>query len=185
MRPIMRRIFFLVLLLAPWAAGADEAEALYASFHRAALAADVKAMERLITPAMRERMLVDRNTHQQARKLAAILPRSYTVSGRATGATRVVLNLDGMGGALLSPDGKPGRMRGKARLLREGAGWKLDYVEWLSAVEPLPFAPPTLVRPDLGAKPMAVQPAPGQPRAVGAPRRAVGAPAAAQPAPAR
>ena len=184
MRPMLRRIFFLVLLLAPWSARADEAEALYASFHRAALAADVQGMMQLITPAMRARMLLDRNTDQQARKLAAILPPAYAVSGRAAGPARVVLNLDGMGGAPLGPDGRPRRMRGKATLLREGAEWKLDYVEWLSVVEPLPSAPPALARP-MGAKPAAVQPSPGQPRAVAAPRRAVAAPAAAQPAPAR
>ena len=165
------RIFFVVTLLAlaPWAR-ADEAEALYASFHRAALAADVKGMLRLATPALRDRMTIDRNTDEQARKLAVILPQSYSVGGRAAGASRVVLDLDGMGAMLLSPVGKPSRMKGKARLVREGAEWKVDLVEWHIASEPSPAYRVEQVRPGASGVPMLVRPR--RPRAVAAPARA-------------
>ena len=157
-----------MLALASWAARAQEAEAAYASFHRAALAADLEGMFRLVTPAMRARMTIDRNLDEQARKLAAIMPTSYSVSGRASGASRVVLELDGSGSAFAAAMGGSGKLKGKARLLREGAEWKVDYVEWMPvAAKPPPSYRAEPVRPGGSPVPMAVTPS--RPRAVAAP----------------
>ena len=151
-----------LLALAPWAARAQEAEAAYASFHRAALAADLEGMFRLVTPAMRARMTIDRNLDEQARKLAAIMPTSYSVSGRASGASRVVLELDGSGSALAAM-GSSGKLKGKARLLREGAEWKIDYVEWMPvAAKPPPSYRAEPVRP--GGSPVPMVATPSRPR---------------------
>src|SRR5688572_10904688 len=132
----MRLLFLVagVLFVAAAAISSEQAEAVLAQVHRAALKADVDTILRHSTEAQRARMKTDVNWREQARVLPHLLPSSYTVTGRAAGATRVVLNLEGSGGHI---SGK-GKSRGKATLLVENGEWRLDKLEWLPYIEPNP-----------------------------------------------
>lgn len=162
----MRFLFLIasVLFVSAGALAADDAEAVFARFHRAALQGDVEAMLRFSTEAQRARMKIDIDWKEQAANMRYIMPPSYSVRGRVAGASRTVLDIDALGGALLStaPD-KPGRSRGKVTLLREDGEWRIDRLQFEPVIEPNPHqATVRPMNPGTGPMPIVVQPNPAQ-----------------------
>jgi hypothetical protein len=156
----MRFLFLVaaVLFVSP-AFAADEPETVFAQYHRAALKADIATVLRLSTEAQRARMKIDIDWEERAKAMPHVMPSAYTVTGRAAGATRVILNIDATGGAFFStaPD-KPGKSKGKVSLLQEGGEWRVDRLEFQPVSEARPYDPrpitqggdaPTLVNPTL------------------------------------
>ncbi len=158
----------LALVVASFAASAaDDPEAVYAQFHRAALGGNIDSMKRLVTTAQRGRMGLSDHPELEAKQLAAVLPPSYSVTGKAVGANRAVLELRGRSGPALGGI----EMQGRIVLVREDGAWKVEEPAWLPASYPAPQGPPPQVV------------SPGTPAVVpAAPGRAIGAPGAARPA---
>ena len=123
----MRFLFLAASVLFVSAAfAADEPEAVFAKYHRAMMNADIATVLRLSTEAQRARMKIDIDWEDRAKALPYVMPSAYTVTGRAAGATRAILNIDATGGAFFStaPD-KPGKSRAKVTLLREEGEWRI------------------------------------------------------------
>ena len=123
---------------------------------------------RTVTAAQRGRMGLTDHPELDAQQLAAILPPSYSVTGKAVGANRAVLQLRGRSGPAYGGI----ELQGRIVLIREDGAWKVEEPAWLPASYPAPQGPP----------PQLVSP--GTPSVVPAtPGRAVAAPgAAARPA---
>ena len=123
-----------LLALLPLAArGAEEPEAVYAKFHRAAASGNLGEMMRHVPAAERAELAAMSAAQKEAivKMMAAMLPRAYllqakTVSRDGKGA---LLQVSGQGEALL-PGAKPDLLYGSIRMVLEGGEWKMNSMDW-------------------------------------------------------
>ena len=128
-------VAFLLLGFAPLAPAADEPEAVYAKFHRAAMAGDLEEMFRYGL----ERRRVDvkgmpASSKEAALKLArSMVPAGYTLQRKTVQDNgRATLVVTGGWAAEGQP---PQTVYATVRLLLENGEWKLDEARW-SAEKP-------------------------------------------------
>ncbi len=133
----LRSLLAALALAAALPTAAQEPEAAYADYHRAALSGNVVDMMRFSDDARRAELagMSDAQKAAEAKMAAAGMPRGYTVRGRslAPDGTSARLFLTGQGAA---PEGeKPETLYGTARMVLRGSEWRVVSVDW-SNVDP-------------------------------------------------
>ncbi|HVP08067.1 MAG TPA: hypothetical protein VMT02_00985 [Burkholderiales bacterium] len=126
-------------------AAAQEPEAAYAGYHRAALAGDLADMMRFSDDARRAEVagMTDAQRAAEAKMAGAAMPRAYTVRGRilAPDGKSARVFVQGPGGA--PAGGKPETLYGTARMVRQGDEWRVSAIEWSNVDPGIPAqAPP-------------------------------------------
>jgi hypothetical protein len=114
----------LVALATAPAMAAEEPEAVYAKFHKAGREANFAELRKWGTKQKGDEVAAMPPMMQSGmlRMMAAMLPKTYTVTGRRIEATRATLNVSG-------PQ-EGGRIYGVVTLLKEGGEWKVDEEKW-------------------------------------------------------
>jgi len=152
----LRAIALLVLLqvmLAPGAAVAAEApDAVYAKFHRAAMAGNLEDILK-VSPAKRRaevQAMSQANKDAQLRMARHLLPRGFQVH-------RTTVQVDGfaflhVSGPWFGEGEKPVTMYGVVRLVQEEGEWKVDESHW-STQKPSELAGPKPVADTAAVKP--------------------------------
>lgn len=152
--------------LAAWAA--DEPEAVYAKFHRAAMAGDLDDMLKYGPANRRAEMQGLSAAHRQAAlKMAQfMMPRAFTLERKAVHSNgRATLVVSGPGD---SGGGRLQTIYGTILMVTEGGEWKVDEASWSNEKPALLAAPKSA--------PQAARPAAKSPAAKAAPAATGGAP---------
>jgi len=130
-------------LAAALPAAAQEPEAAYAGYHRAALAGDLADMMRFSDDARRAEIagMTDAQRAAEAKMAGAAIPRAYTVRGRklAPDGKSARVYIQGEAGA--APGARPEMLYGTAKMVLQGSEWRVAGIEW-SIVDPGMPAPP-------------------------------------------
>jgi hypothetical protein len=138
-----------VMLQAPAALAAEEPDAVYAKFHRAAMAGDLEEMLKY-GPAQRRNEIrgMSAASKDAALKMAQfMMPRAFTVertmvAGNGGRATLIVSGPGDAGG------GKLEKIYGTVRMLMENGEWKVDEASWSSEKPSILASPaPAAARP--------------------------------------
>jgi hypothetical protein len=152
MRPFIAAFLFLAALAAPATGAAEEPDAIYAKYHRAAAAGDLPEMAQYAPAAQRTEILSMSAAQKSAmvKMLAATFPRAFTLRNKA-------VNPDGKSARLLvsgpgesQPGEKPETLYGTVRMLSEGGDWKVADVQWTNQA-PAGLASAPAQRPAPGA----------------------------------
>ena len=142
------------LLLLP-ASAAEEPEAVYASYHRAAASGNLDEMLRYAPAAKRAEISAMSASQRDAmvKMLAISMPRAYTLKQKqvAPNGANARLLLDGPSGEII--DGKAEMLYGVIRMVNERGEWKVNQSDWGN--EPRGTAPAA----SAPAKPAAAKPA--------------------------
>jgi hypothetical protein len=133
-----------LLVFAPIVApAADEPDAVYGRYHRAAAAGNLAEMAQHAQAAQRAELLAMSAAQKSAmvKMLAATMPRAFSLSNKT-------VSRDGKSARLLvsGPDAaqegeKPEMLYGTIRMVMEGANWKVGETEWSNSA-PAGFAAP-------------------------------------------
>ena len=135
-----------LLVLLPLAAlAADEPEAVYAKFHRAAVSGNLEELLKYGPEARR----ADLGSMSEAQKeavlkmAASMMPRAFTVRGKqlGPGGRRARLVVSGTGENPIS--GRPETLYGEITMVMERGEWKVDESSWSNEqpAAPLPLRP--------------------------------------------
>ena len=147
----------------PPALAADEPEAVYANYHRAAASGNLDEMLRY-TPAAKRTEISGMSAAQRdamVKMLSISMPRAYTLKQKqvAPDGRNARLVLDGPTGEMI--EGKPEMLYGVIRMVNERDEWKVSQSDWGN--EPRGTAPAA----SAPAKPAAAKPAAAKPAAKG------------------
>ena len=147
----------LFLLAFPPAIAADEPEAVYANYHRAAASGNLDEMLRY-TPAAKRTEISGMSAAQRdamVKMLSISMPRAYTLKQKqvAPDGRNARLVLDGPTGEMI--EGKPEMLYGVVRMVNERDEWKVSQSDWGSVPLGAPPAPAASAVP----KPAAPKPA--------------------------
>ena len=130
----MSRAFFLLaaLALALPASAADEPEAVYAKYHRAAARGNFDEMMRYTTDEQRAEMsaLAPAQRVESVKMIDTIMPATYTVRAKSVYAESKIARLYVSGPAKSTLDGKPGTLYGVVRLVVQHGEWRVQNIEW-------------------------------------------------------
>ena len=130
----MSRILFLLaaLALALPASAAEEPEAVYAKYHRAAANGNIEEMMRYTTDAQRAEMsaLSPEQRAASMKMIDTIMPVKYTVRAKSVYPESKIARLYLSGPAKTTLDGKPGTLYGVIRLVVQHGEWKVQDVGW-------------------------------------------------------
>ena len=144
-------------LMLPPALAADEPEAVYAVFHRAAASGNLDEMLRYAPAAKRAEISAMSAAQRDAmvKMLAISMPRAYTLKQKqvAPNGANARLLLDGPSGEII--DGKADMLYGVIRMVIERGEWKVSQSDWGSVPLGAPPAPAASAVP----KPAAPKPA--------------------------
>lgn len=145
----------LTALAAPPAAAADQPDAVYARYHRAAVTRDLAEMLQYASAAQRAELSGMSAAQKDAamKMLEAAMPRAFVLRNKtvAPDGKRARLLVSGPGGSVL--DDKPETLYGTITMVNEQGEWKVGTADWSNS-------PPA----GLGAAP-AARAAPGAPKA--------------------
>ncbi len=171
---MLRRLALAAILLAHAAApAAEEPEAVYAKFHRAAVSGNLEEMARYASATRRAEVITMSAAQKNAAvKMAALnLPRAFVVRNKIInpGASNARLLVSGPGERFI--DGKVETLYGVIAMVIEAGDWKVRESNW-SNEQPANFAP---ARP--AAAPTAAGKAAANPAAKAPPASMVGTPA--------
>lgn len=170
MRLIVAAFLAIAALAALPAAAAEQPDAVYFKYHRAAVTRDLDEMLKYASAAQRQELSGYSAAQKDAamKMLEASMPRAYVLKGKtvAPDGKRARLLLSGPGGSVL--DDKPETLYGTITLVNEQGEWKVGTAEW-SNTPPAGLAAGTAPRAAPGAapKPAAAAQAPA-PRGGGA-----------------
>ena len=147
----------------PPALAANEPEAVYANYHRAAASGNLDEMLRY-TPAAKRTEISGMSAAQRdamVKMLSISMPRAYTLKQKqvAPDGRNARLVLDGPTGEMI--EGKPEMLYGVVRMVNERDEWKVSQSDWGN--EPRGTAPAA----SAPAKPAAAKPAAAKPAAKG------------------
>jgi hypothetical protein len=110
-------------------------EAVYAKYHQALRAGNVDEVKKyaIAANAAKMRPIPAGERDAALALIRALLPQSYTVTGKEPGADgkSLTLRANGMGTNFFSE--KPESTNGVITMLKEGNDWKVDKPEWTSA----------------------------------------------------
>ena len=171
----LRTLATAAILCAPCAApAAEEPEAVYAKFHRAAISRNLEELFRY-GPAERRAELASMSDAQKeaALKMAAsMMPRAFVVKNKVVnpGGRTARLVVSGTGENLVA--GRPETLYGEIMLVMERGEWKVDESNW-SNEPPANVAAATKAAPVKATKPQAA-PLTRSPAAAPAPARPLG-----------
>ena len=151
------------------AAQLKDPEAVYAQFHRALIAGDLATLERHSTADYYSKDLASQAG--RIRDAAWLFSPSYSITGRAVGDKRAVLDARGQAGPALGG----GPAQGRILLLKQGDEWRVDKVGW-TPVSPQASTPQQPPRPGIDTPMPIERPTPpprsaGSGTAAGAPQR--------------
>ena len=130
----MRRILALLAALAfalP-ASAADEPEAVFAKYHRAAVAGNLDEMLRYTTDSHRAEMSAMSPEQRAAsfKLINTLMPAKYAVRAKSVYPESGIARLYIAGEARATIDSKPGMLYGVVRLVVQRGEWKVGNVEW-------------------------------------------------------
>ena len=152
----LRSLATALILLAPGAAfAAEEPEAVYAKFHRAAVSGNLDELIRH-GPQTRHAEMTSMSAAQKDATLkmaALLLPRAFTLRSKTVSpdgrSARLIVS--GPGENLL--DGKRETLYGQIRMVMEGSEWKVDESNWSNEQPALPAAAKPAAAPAAGKAP--------------------------------
>ena len=148
----MSRALFLLaaLALALPLSAAEEPEAVYAKYHRAAAAGNLDEMQRYTTDEQRAEMsrLSPEQKASSVKMIDTIMPVKYTVRAKTVYPDSKIARLYLSGPARTTLDGKPGTLYGVIRLVIQHGEWKIANVAWSNEDPGIPSE----ARPAKGAK---------------------------------
>jgi len=128
MRPVIAAFLFLAAL----PAAAEEPDATYAKYHRAAVSGDLKEVLEHASAQQRREItgLSPAQREATVKMIASTMPRAFRLLNKtvAPGGGSAVLLLSGPGGSVL--DDKAETLYGDVRLVREGGDWKVATTSW-------------------------------------------------------
>lgn len=148
----MTRLFAAIFaVLAFCAQAADAPEAVYQKVHNAVLAGNVAEMMKHATAAQRAELEKTPGKEQILKLMAAVMPKTYTVSGTqlAGDGKTAVMHASGMASLI----GPPQPVYGVVNFAMEGGEWKVAKTEWNNT------KPPTLAASAAPAPAPAAKPA--------------------------
>jgi hypothetical protein len=111
---------------------ADEPDAVYGKYHRAAAAGDLDGMAQYAQAAQRAELLAMSAAQKSAmvKMLAVTMPRAYAVRNKSVApdgkSARLVVSGPGEG----QPGEKPEMLYGTVRMTVEGGEWKVGETQW-------------------------------------------------------
>jgi hypothetical protein len=171
MRPFIAAILAIAALAALPAAAAEEPDAVYFKYHRAAVTRDLNEMLKYASAAQRHELSGFSAAQKDAamKMLEAAMPRAYVLKNKnvAPDGKRARLLLSGPGGSVL--DDKPETLYGTITLVNEQGEWKVGTADW-SNTPPAGLAAGAAPRAGPGAAPKSAAPAPAPKSATPAPR---------------
>ena len=142
----MSRAFFLLaaLALALPASAADEPEAVYAKYHRAAAQGNFDEMMRYTTDEQRAEMsaLSPAQRSSSVKMIDSLMPSTYKVRAKSVYTDSKIARLYVAGPAKSTIDGKPGTLYGTVRLVVQHGEWKVQNIEWSNQDPGVPSSTP-------------------------------------------
>lgn len=129
----MRLPAFLLIALLPLAAlAAEEPEAVYAKFHRAAVSGNIDEMVRYAPPAQRAELATMSAAQKEAtvKMMAALLPRAYLLHNKTVNPNGQAARLVVSGASDFQPGDKPETLYGTIRMEVMGGEWKVAGMDW-------------------------------------------------------
>jgi len=132
MRPFIATFLFLTTLAVPPARAADEPDAAYTKYHRAAVTRNVNEMMRYASATQRAELSAMSPAQKDAavKMVAAMLPVAFQLHNKivAPDGKTARLQMSGTGPALVG--GKPETMYGNVGMVNEGGDWKVAGANW-------------------------------------------------------
>lgn len=142
----------LLLVLFPLALpAAEEPEAVYAKFHRAAVSGNLDEMVRYGPAAQRAELAAMSQAQKEAsvKMMAALLPRAYLLQQKTVNPNGQSARLIVSGNSDFQPGDKPETLYGTIRMEMQGGEWKVAGMDWsnsrpagLAESRPAPKAAP-------------------------------------------
>lgn len=170
----MRLPAFLLIALLPLAVpAAEEPEAAYARFHRAAVSGNLDEMARYAPAAQRAELARASAAEKSAmaKMMAAMLPRAYLLNSKTVNPNGQTARLIVSGASDFQPGDKPETLYGTIRMEMQGGEWMVAGMDW-SNTRPAGIAegrPATRAAPASAPKAQAAPAARGPVNAVGTP----------------
>jgi len=150
MRPFIAAFLSLTALAAAPALAADEPDAVYAKYHRAAVTRDLNEMLQYASAAQRQELSGFSAAQKDAamKMLEATMPRAFVLKNKtvAPDGKRARLLVNGPGGSVL--DAKLETLYGTVTMVKEQGEWKVGTADWSNnppagmAAAPAPRAAP-------------------------------------------
>jgi hypothetical protein len=124
--------FTLLFLLSTFAIAAEEPEAVYARFHRAAVSGNLEEMVRYAPPAQRAELSTMSAAQKEAtvKMMAALLPRAYLLHTKTVNPNGQAARLIVSGASDFNPGDKPETLYGTIRMEIQGGEWKVAGMDW-------------------------------------------------------
>ena len=125
-------VFALLILLSAAALAAEEPEAVYAKFHRAAVSGNIEEMTRY-GPAAQRAELASMSAAQKdatVKMMAALLPRAYLLNSRTVNPNGQSARLLVSGASHFQPGDKPETLYGTITMTMERGEWKVGGMDW-------------------------------------------------------
>ena len=138
----------LLALLSAAAPAAEEPEAVYAKFHRAAVSGNIEEMTRY-GPAAQRAELASMSAAQKnatAKMMAALLPRAYLLNSKTVNPNGQSARLIVSGASDFQPGDKPETLYGTVTMTMERGEWKVGAMDW-SNTRPAALGPGGLPAP--------------------------------------
>jgi hypothetical protein len=132
MRPFVAAFLCLAAMAAPTAGAAEEPDAVYGRYHRAAAAGDLAEMAQYAQAAQRAELLSMSAAQKAAmvKMLAATLPRAIALRNKSVAPDGKSARLLVSGPGDTQPGDKPETLYGTIRMVVEGGEWKVGETEW-------------------------------------------------------
>ncbi len=146
----LRALAAVAILVAPLAApAAEEPEAVYAKFHRAAISRNLEELLRYGPDARRAELgsMSDAQKEAVLKMAASMMPRAFTVRSKQVAANgrSARLVVSGAGESLIG--GRPEMLFGEIAMVMERGEWKVDESNWSSeAPANVPSAKPAAAK---------------------------------------
>lgn len=125
-------LFLALAPAAPPLQAADEPEVVYARFHRAVLAGNIRDMKRDGTAAGGAE--IDKLPPDQAKAILGfmrkLMPKTYVIAGKDINPNGMSATLRATARAADTPAGGSGTIRGTIRMQKEGGEWKVEESNW-------------------------------------------------------
>lgn len=170
MRPFIAAFLSLAALAALPAAAAEEPDAVYFKYHRAAVTRDLNEMLRYASAAQRQEISAMSAAQKDAamKMLESAMPRAFVLKHKnvAPDGKRARLLVSGPGGSVL--DDKPETLYGTVTMVNEQGEWKVGTADWTNV-------PPAGLAAAPAAKPAAPAAKAASPAAKAVPARSGGA----------
>ena len=122
----------LIALLPLAVLAAEEPEAAYAKFHRAAVSGNLEEMVRYAPPAQRAELVSMSAAQKEAtvKMMAALLPRAYLLNNKTVNQNGQAARLIVSGASDFQPGDKPETLYGIIRMEMQGGEWKVAGMDW-------------------------------------------------------